>query len=96
MCGIVGFIGEGSSEDLKKMVSTLDHRGPDGKGYFIDEKLKVFLGHTRLSIIDIKYGSQPMSDSNLGINLIFNGEIYNHKILRALLEKKGYKFYTKK
>ena len=70
MCGIVGFIGE-VVETSRKWFLRLITEVLMERGYFIDEKLKVFLGHTELSIIDIKYGSQPMSDSNLGINLIF-------------------------
>ena len=61
MCGIVGGFASGvKPEEIKSMVGALKHRGPDDDGFFIDED--IFLGHTRLSIIDLsEAGSQPMS-----------------------------------
>lgn len=94
MCGICGFTGKGSSKDLKKMTHAIFHRGPDQEGLWHDNSKAVYLGHTRLSIIDIKDGTQPMWTHDQSIGVIFNGEIYNHKTLRDELVKNGHKFFT--
>jgi asparagine synthase (glutamine-hydrolysing) len=93
MCGILAISGE--NLDIKKydtvaMLDSLKKRGPDGVG----EKLiqNCYLGHRRLSIIDIENGFQPMTSSNLTVT--FNGEIYNYKELKKELEYIGYKFDT--
>lgn len=94
MCGITGFAGKGQREDLKRMTELLFHRGPDGEGFWEDTRKKIYLGHRRLSIIDIEGGIQPMwtEDGNLGI--VYNGEVYNHAKIRKELESLGYKFRT--
>ncbi|MBW1916017.1 MAG: asparagine synthase (glutamine-hydrolyzing) [Deltaproteobacteria bacterium] len=94
MCGICGFVGQGTMADLKRMAEVMVHRGPDAEGFWSDESRGVYLGHRRLSIIDIEGGSQPMwtPDGNLGV--VFNGEIYNHLELRDELIKKGHEFLT--
>ena len=94
MCGIAGFIGSGSREVLKKMTGALAHRGPDGEGFFIDEKSGVHFGHRRLAIVDLTDGAQPMATADGELVIIFNGEIYNHAELRAELVGKGYSFQT--
>lgn len=94
MCGLVGFVGEGSFDDLAKMKQAIAHRGPDQNSDYIDESKGVFLGHHRLSIIDIKTGQQPMLNIDKSVILVFNGEIYNHLELRDDLKLKGYKFLT--
>ncbi|MDD4900821.1 MAG: asparagine synthase (glutamine-hydrolyzing) [Patescibacteria group bacterium] len=91
MCGIAGYFGQGSQEILKKMTGALRHRGPDDEGFYVDNN--VGLGHRRLSIIDLSAGGhQPMSSHDGNIWLVFNGEIYNFKELRAGLENRGHKF----
>ncbi|MDO8265105.1 MAG: asparagine synthase (glutamine-hydrolyzing), partial [Candidatus Parcubacteria bacterium] len=95
MCGIAGFVGQGNEEILRKMTGTLKHRGPDDEGYFIDPVGGIFLGHQRLSIIDLACGRQPIFNEYRSICVIFNGEIYNFQELRAELEKKGHKFNTR-
>jgi len=95
MCGIAGFCGEGDLTILKKMTDKIRHRGPDADGHWKDDKHPVFLGHRRLSIVDLAGGVQPMYDSNEEYVLTFNGEIYNHQVIREELEKLGYKFKTK-
>lgn len=91
MCGIAGYYGVGDRKILERMNQTLNHRGPDDEGFFADEKCG--LGHRRLSIIDLSAGGhQPMSNEDQSIWIVFNGEIYNFKELRAELESKGYKF----
>lgn len=88
MCGIAGF-NWNDQGILKRMTDQLAHRGPDGEGAYFDES--VSLGHRRLSIIDTsERGAQPMHFENLVIT--YNGEVYNFRELRALLESKGYTF----
>jgi asparagine synthase (glutamine-hydrolysing) len=94
MCGISGFIGEGSPDDLKRMNAMMQHRGPETDGMWEDYTEKVFLGHKRLSIIDIKGGYQPMESTDGRLVIVFNGEIYNFKELRDELIAKGHKFTT--
>ncbi len=94
MCGIAGFIGAGERLVLDRMTSALAHRGPDGEGYWVDEERRVFLGHRRLSILDIAAGSQPMTTRDGKLVITFNGEIYNHAELRVKLEKRGHHFKT--
>ncbi|MEK6940127.1 MAG: asparagine synthase (glutamine-hydrolyzing) [Nanoarchaeota archaeon] len=92
MCGIAGWYGPSNRKLLEKMTSFLDHRGPDGEGFFVDKK--VSLGHKRLSIIDLKTGQQPIYNDDKSAVIVFNGEIYNYKEIRKDLEKK-YTFKTK-
>ena len=75
---------------LEKMMDRIAHRGPDSAGKFVDEDIA--LGFRRLSIIDLAEGNQPMFNEDKSLVLVFNGEIYNFKILRAELEKKGHIF----
>lgn len=92
MCGIVGcFVFNGSSlrisnNYLTKMRDTMIHRGPDGGNNWISEDEKVGLAHRRLSIIDLSnQASQPMSNWDDSIQIVFNGEIYNHAEIREQL-----------
>jgi len=94
MCGITGFIGlelDNPKATLQKMMCALSHRGPDDSGIWNDGN--TWLGHQRLSIIDIELGHQPMV-SESGLVIVFNGEIYNFIELREQLKKRGYKFDT--
>src|SRR3989338_3795356 len=90
MCGIVGF--NWNDEQLvRRMCSVIAHRGPDGEGFYVDNK--VSLGHRRLAIIDLsERGKQPMCNEDGTIWITFNGEIYNFQELRKELEEKGHKF----
>lgn len=93
MCGICGFTGECNEitkDTLKKMMDKIIHRGPDSEGQYIDEK--VALGFRRLSIIDLDNGSQPMKNKKEDIIVVFNGEIYNYREIRAELIEKGHTF----
>jgi asparagine synthase (glutamine-hydrolysing) len=74
------------------MARSIGHRGPDDEGFFIAGP--VGLGFRRLSIIDLASGHQPMSDSEETVWIIFNGEIYNYRELRAELQSKGHQFRT--
>ncbi len=96
MCGITGFM---HFEDrpveenvLKRMMSTLVHRGPDAEGLYIDGSMG--LGHRRLAIIDLATGEQPLVEDNNNFALVFNGEIYNYLELRDDLRKRGHQFKT--
>ena len=98
MCGITGFVdlkGLTDIETLKRMTDVLEHRGPDDDGYYFDQQknVSVGFGHRRLSILDLSaHGQQPMTFNHLTI--AFNGEIYNFKEVRLLLEKQGYVFQS--
>ena len=92
VCGFVGFtnfIGDDGAV-LEKMMDRIAHRGPDSAGKFVDEDIA--LGFRRLSIIDLADGNQPMFNEDNSLVLVFNGEIYNFKILRAELEENGHIF----
>lgn len=92
VCGFVGFtnfIGDDGTV-LEKMMDRIAHRGPDSAGKFVDEDIA--LGFRRLSIIDLADGNQPMFNEDNSLVLVFNGEIYNFKILRAELEENGHIF----
>jgi asparagine synthase (glutamine-hydrolysing) len=98
MCGIAGIFNlsdakEISIDTLKRMVAVLKHRGPDGCGFYKDER--VGLAHARLSIIDLEGGWQPIHNEDKSIWITFNGEIFNYIELRKILEDMGHKFYTK-
>ena len=93
MCGIAGFIDFNkeivASDALKNMTDIMRHRGPDDEGQYIKDN--VYLGHRRLSIIDLSMdGHQPMSNEDGTIWIVFNGEIYNYKDLNKILQSKGH------
>jgi len=97
MCGIAGLWNVKSRQPvdrdlLNRMVGALHHRGPDDRGVYMDGD--VGLGHTRLSIVDLSGGHQPMCNEDGSIWVVFNGEIYNHPELRAELIHKGHTFKT--
>lgn len=94
MCGLAGFVGAGTVEDLRAMGAAIVHRGPDGEGIEVDPSTGVHLLHRRLAIVDLAGGAQPMWDAQHSVGVIFNGEIYNHLELRAELVSKGYVFRT--
>ncbi|MHB8893970.1 MAG: asparagine synthase (glutamine-hydrolyzing) [Candidatus Geothermincolia bacterium] len=98
MCGIAGIHHptRGASVPklyLEAMAAVLRHRGPDGFGFYRDEH--VGLAHTRLSIIDLEGGWQPIHNEDRSVWIVFNGEIFNYVELRAALEKQGHVFSTK-
>lgn len=78
---------------LQKMTGIISHRGPDAEGYHIERNMG--FGFRRLSIIDLNTGNQPMCDLHERAWIVFNGEIYNYKLLRNELEKCGYQFKTR-
>jgi asparagine synthase (glutamine-hydrolysing) len=98
MCGISGLFALNGPLDpdvrraLPLMNGALAHRGPDGDGFY--DGPRVALGHRRLAIIDRAGGRQPISNEDGTCWIVFNGEIYNHRSLRPLLEAKGHRFRT--
>jgi asparagine synthase (glutamine-hydrolysing) len=76
------------------MTTRIEHRGPDDEGHLIDPDAAVFLGFRRLAILDIAGGKQPMTTADGALSIVFNGEIYNFRELRAELEKLGAQFCT--
>ncbi len=99
MCGINGIISNNKKKDLlraqiSKMNKIISHRGPDGEGVYCENGIA--LGHRRLSIIDLsENAAQPMFSASKRYVITFNGEIYNYKELRTLLNSKGVKLKTK-
>jgi len=96
MCGITGFISAGNlnSDSLTRIVlsmcDAISHRGPDDSGSWVDPQAHVALGHRRLSIVDLsEHGHQPMVSYCGRYVLVFNGEIYNHHLMREELEREG-------
>jgi asparagine synthase (glutamine-hydrolysing) len=99
MCGIVGIIDSGyPSRSLESavahMLATLEHRGPDGDGYYRDDECNLVLGHRRLAIIDPEHGKQPMMTQDGRLTVVFNGAIYNYLELRRELIAKGHSIRT--
>ena len=99
MCGINGIAALSmqtniSERDVRSMLPPLQHRGPDGHGVYLNPGRRIGLGHTRLSIIDLAGGAQPMHNEDSSVWVTFNGEIFNYLELRADLIKHGHCFYT--
>ncbi len=95
MCGIVGFTHKHWSpppDRIRNATSTLIHRGPDQQGDY--QSSICSLGATRLKIIDLEAGDQPIATGDGDTVIVFNGEIYNHLEVRAELEKLGHQFHT--
>jgi asparagine synthase (glutamine-hydrolysing) len=98
MCGICGIVlPDGSSrrldrELLVRMRDQLVHRGPDGAGEFLDRG--VALGHRRLSIVDVAHGAQPMAAAGGAVQIVYNGEVYNHPELMPALQAEGVQYTT--
>jgi asparagine synthase (glutamine-hydrolysing) len=101
MCGITGFIERSCQRDVdtlhaigQTMADTLKHRGPDDAGTWVDEEAGVTLGHRRLSILDLSAaGRQPMASASGRYVIVYNGEVYNFRELRAELEHLGHRFH---
>jgi len=104
MCGIAGLWSPNAPEHAtlslaEKMADTLYHRGPDGRGFHVAGQHGLAMAHTRLSIIGLNAGDQPIfgreSDGTGGLVLTANGEFYDYKRLRGLLRTDGFEFNTK-
>lgn len=95
MCGIVGFTNTDKDSEMiiGAMMDRIKHRGPDASGKYIDDGIA--LGHRRLSIIDVtSQGDQPIFNEDKSLVLVFNGEIYNYRDIRAELVRAGHTFAT--
>ena len=98
MCGIAGIVaGDYLQADerarLPFMRDVITHRGPDEAGLFVDQRAG--LAHRRLSIVDLASGQQPLGNEDGSIQIVFNGEIYNHAEIRPLLEAHGHVYRTR-
>jgi asparagine synthase (glutamine-hydrolysing) len=98
MCGIVGIVATRGAEPpdrerVERATSALVHRGPDDTSFLFEGP--VAFGHTRLSIIDLERGGQPIANEDGSVLTIFNGEIWNHVVLRDELTAKGHVFRTR-
>jgi asparagine synthase (glutamine-hydrolysing) len=97
MCGIAGFVTvephAGSRAVLARMTGRVRHRGPDAEGFYSDAH--AFLGHRRLSIVDLAAGQQPMTQETGDLFLVYNGEIFNHADLRPQLERAGHRYHSR-
>ena len=99
MCGIVGIVhlsggGHPALDNIAVMADTLTHRGPDGQSCYRSPSGRCALGHTRLKVIDLETGDQPMPNEDGSVQVVFNGEIYNFRALRRELEGRGHHFST--
>src|SRR5437867_8613153 len=91
MCGICGVWGRNGRTEVHAMMNALNHRGPDDRDVL--EESNVVLGMTRLAIIDTGSGGhQPMVTPDGQVAIVYNGELYNFREERSLLEKLGYSF----
>src|SRR5712692_1081818 len=97
MCGIAGFInvtpGPQTEAVLQRMTRVIAHRGPDDDTVYQDSR--AWLGHRRLSIIDVAGGRQPMTNEDQSLWITYNGEIFNHAALRSDLERAGHRYATR-
>ena len=99
MCGVAGMVGPAAVDRgvLAQMTRVLRHRGPDDEGFHVaayEDGVSVGLGFRRLSIIDLDTGNQPLANEDRSLQLVFNGEVYNYRELRAELEGRGHRFAT--
>ena len=92
MCGITGGIGPSAPQELllHAQLKSIEHRGPDSTGTYINNGIGI--GMCRLAIVEIAAGEQPASDTTEKIHIVWNGEIYNYRELRAELEQRGVHF----
>ncbi len=97
MCGIVALFskqGQISFSSLKRGIECLNHRGPDGQKFWISPERQVGLGHTRLSIIDLTGGDQPIANQDETLHIIVNGEFYDFERIQCDLKRWGYQLRT--
>jgi asparagine synthase (glutamine-hydrolysing) len=98
MCGIVALFSHRdpiSDEVLQRATRSLHHRGPDGQGHWISSDRLVALGHTRLSIIDLATGDQPIVSEDGQTRIVVNGEFYEYEAIQHELEQSGHRLRTR-
>jgi asparagine synthase (glutamine-hydrolysing) len=94
MCGIVGYLHEGDADEglIRQMLAMIRHRGPDEFGLYLSSRIA--MGNARLSIIDLAGGSQPISNEDESLWIVYNGEVFNYPELRSELLARGHRFST--
>lgn len=98
MCGITAVLSKRapiSDDTMRAGMAALHHRGPDGQAHWVSKDRRAALGHTRLSIIDLATGDQPIWNEDGTIHIVVNGEFYDFERTRAELQSRGHKFRTK-
>lgn len=101
MCGIVGIYrrrgGSVAADEIARLRDTMTHRGPDDEGLWLRDPISdVGFGHRRLAIVDLtSAGRQPMTNEDGSVVVTFNGELYNHELLRGELERRGHRFKSR-
>src|ERR1051325_4407408 len=98
MCGIVAVFSNEkpiAAESLLRATKSLIHRGPDEQHHWTAPHGRVGLGHTRLSIIDLMTGAQPIASEDERLRIVVNGEFYDHERIRRELEARGHRFRTR-
>jgi asparagine synthase (glutamine-hydrolysing) len=97
MCGIAGFVTTQplarAEAVLARMTGVLEHRGPDDQGHYCGPR--AYLGHRRLSIVDLSHGHQPMFNLDRSALIVYNGEVFNHLETRHTLERDGHTFVSR-
>lgn len=86
MCGFIAAVGNNLGEKVTRSTEKIIHRGPDETNYLFLEKENIYLGHNRLTIMDLKNGKQPYKNKDENLILLFNGEIYNQNFFREKLK----------
>ena len=95
MCGfLVSYNLETNFNNFNSALKIINYRGPDFSDIYYDHNHNIYIGHNRLSIIDIKQGNQPLWSNNKKIAIVYNGEIYNYKVLKKELHAQGVSFQS--
>jgi asparagine synthase (glutamine-hydrolysing) len=98
MCGIVAMYSPSepiSAISLEKATIRLTHRGPDGQRWWVSDDRRVGLGHTRLSIIDLSTGDQPIASEDESLHIVVNGEFYDFERAQCDLARRGHRLRTR-
>ena len=98
MCGIAGefaFEREQVTAAASRMIAALRHRGPDSSGHYVSPAKNVLLVNTRLAIVDVGDGTQPLTNEDGSVWITFNGEIYGFAALARQLERRGHRLRTR-
>jgi asparagine synthase (glutamine-hydrolysing) len=98
MCGIAAICSQEEPIDRQRLVAATDilhHRGPDARGYWLDQEGLVGLGHTRLSIVDLAGGQQPMANEDGSVRAVVNGEFYDYRRIQDELRHRGHRLASR-
>ena len=98
MCGIVALFSHRDPierQPWRRATDSLHHRGPDGQGHWISSDRRIALGHTRLSIIDLTTGDQPIASEDEQTRIVVNGEFYGYEAIQRELEQSGHRLRTR-